>query len=69
MDPAEGKAYATMLKGYLAAANGQADEAKAMLQEVLAKPSRSVGYARLTQMWIELLGPMPSTQPATQKAE
>jgi tetratricopeptide (TPR) repeat protein len=63
-DPPNGKVNALIVRGYLAAADGQADEAAKLLDEAQATPSRSLGYVRLVRAWMELTQGGSTTQPA-----
>jgi tetratricopeptide (TPR) repeat protein len=63
-DPPNGKVNALILRGYLAAVNGQADEAASLLEQAQATPSRSSGYVRLVRAWMDQAQRGPATQPA-----
>lgn len=63
-DPPNGKVNALILRGYLAAINGQADEAAKLLEQAQATPSKSAEYVRLVRAWMDLAQPSATTQPA-----
>jgi tetratricopeptide (TPR) repeat protein len=63
-DPPHGKAFAAMIRGLLAAAQGKPDEAARLLDQAQAAPSRASGYCRLVRTWADLLKQVSSSQPA-----
>jgi tetratricopeptide (TPR) repeat protein len=76
-DPPQSTAYAALVRGFLAAANGQArvpqtqktaladpDQAARLLDQAQSASPRVAGYVRLVRTWVGLLGQSPATKPA-----
>jgi hypothetical protein len=63
-DPPNGKVNALILRAYLAAVNGQADEAASLLEQAQATPSKASGYVRLVRVWMDQAQRGGATQPA-----
>jgi tetratricopeptide (TPR) repeat protein len=62
--PPHGKAFVTMMRGLLAAADGRLKEAGTMLEQADVGSEWVAGYLRLAREWVKLLERFPAMPPA-----
>ena len=56
--------YVALLRGFVAAANGQADQSAKLLKQARSDEPSLAGYVKLVGTWCELLAAPPATQTA-----
>lgn len=56
--------YVALLRGFLAAANGKADESAKLLKQARSDEPSLAGYVKLVGTWCDLLAKAPTTQTA-----
>ena len=66
--PPRGKAYAALLRGLVAAAEGRSKQAESLLDQAEADSKEVMGYVRLARDWVKLLARFPAKRPASPAA-
>ncbi len=66
--PPRGKAYAALLRGLVAAAEGRSGQAEKLLNQAEADSKQVAGYVRLARAWVKLLARFPAKRPAAPAA-